>query len=123
MNTLPKWVLANPFPAIHDFESRTVIEQTALIYGAMNQLINEHNEMIERISAFEKSEEETREEFEMKITKVIKEFMCCWNEKTADLEKFAENIINNAIQEGKITVKEVYDPESESLDLIVGGEV
>lgn len=122
MNNLPNWVLTNRFPAIHDFESLTVIEQTARLYGAMNSLIDEWNKMIEQLSDFEKSEKESREEFELKITKVIKEFMCCWNEKTADVEKFAETIINNAIQAGRITVQEVYDPESESLDLIVGGE-
>lgn len=122
MNTLPKWVLANPFPAIHDFESLTVIDQTARIYGAMNQLIEEWNKMIDQLSGFEKSETESREEFELKITKVIMEFMCSWNQKTADLEKFAETIINEAIAAGKITITEVYDPESESLNMVVGGE-
>ena len=123
MNTLPKWVLANPIPAIHDFESLTVLDQTARIYGAMNQLINEWNKMIEQLSGFEKSETESREEFELKITKVIREFMCSWNQKTEDLERFAESIINEAIQDGKITITEVYDPETESLNMIVGGEV
>lgn len=123
MNTLPKWVLANPIPAIHDFESLTVLEQTARIYGAMNQLINEWNKMIEQLSGFEKSETESREEFELKITKVIREFMCSWNQKTEDLERFAESIINEAIQAGKITITEVYDPETESLNMVVGGEV
>lgn len=123
MNTLPKWVLVNPIPAIHDFESLTVIDQTARIYGAMNQLIEEWNKMIEQLSGFEKSETESREEFELKITKVIREFMCSWNQKTDNLEAFAKTIMNEAIAEGKITIEEVYDPETESLNLIVGGEV
>jgi hypothetical protein len=123
MNTLPKWLLANPFPALHDFESLTVIDQTARIYGAMNQLIEEWNKMIEQLSGFEKSETESREEFELKITKVIREFMCSWEQKTADLEKFAETIINGALSEGKLTIREVYDPETESLNMIIGGEV
>lgn len=123
MNTLPKWVLANPFPAIHDFESLTVIDQTARIYGAMNQLINEWNKMIEQLSGFEKSETESREEFELKITKVIMEFMCSWNQKTADLEEFARATINEAILNGRITITEVYNPDTESLDLVIGGEV
>lgn len=123
MNTLPKWVLANPIPAIHDFESLTVIDQTARIYGAMNQLIDEWNKMIEQLSGFEKSETESREEFEMRLTKVIREFICSWNQKIEDLESFAETIINEAIAAGKLTITEVYDPETESLDMIVGGEV
>lgn len=123
MNTLPKWVLANPFPAIHDFESLTVIEQTARIYGAMNQLIDEWNKMIEQLSGFEKSETEAREDFELKITKVIREFICSWEQKTSDLEAFAETILNEAIAAGRITITEVYDPETESLNMVVGGEL
>ena len=123
MNKLPKWVLANPFPALHDFESLTVIDQTARIYGAMNQLIEEWNKMIEQLSAFETSETESREEFELKITKVIREFMCSMEQKTQDLEKYAETLINDAIDAGRITIREVYDPESESLNTIIGGEV
>lgn len=123
MNKLPKWVLANPFPALHDFESLTVIDQTARIYGAMNQLIEEWNKMIEQLSGFEKSETESREEFELKITKVIREFMCRMEQKTQDLEKYAETLINDAIDAGRITIREVYDPESESLNTIIGGEV
>lgn len=122
MNQLPKWVLANPFPALHDFESLTVIDQTARIHGAMNQLIEEYNKMVEQLAAFEKSEQESREDFELKLTKVIREFMCSWEQKTADLELFAETIINEAIQAGKITITEVYDPETESLNMVVGGE-
>ena len=121
MNTLPKWALANPFPALHDFESLTVIDQTARIYGAINQLIEEWNKMIEQLSGFEKSETESREEFELKITKVIMEFMCSWNQKTEDLERFAETVINEAIESGRITIREVYDPETESLNMVVGG--
>jgi hypothetical protein len=123
MIQLPKWLPENPFPAIHDFESLTAIEQTARINGAMNQLICEYNKMLEYLAASEESEQESREEFELKITKVIREFMCSWEQKTADIERFAETIINEAIQTGKITITEVYDPETESLDLIVGGEV
>ena len=126
MNTLPKWVLANPFPAIHDFESLTVIEQTARVYGAMNAMITEYNKFAEtmnnQLCNFTETEEKARKEFELKITKVIMEFMCSWKQKTADLEKFAETIINEAIAAGKITITEVYDPESESLSMVVGGE-
>lgn len=123
MQALPKWIIANPFPALHDFESLTVLDQTARIYGAMNEMISEWNKMIEQLSAFEKSETESREQFETRLTKVIREFICSWNQKTEDLEKFAETVINEAIQAGKIKITEVYDPDKESLDIVVGGEV
>lgn len=127
MNVLPKWVLANHFPAIHDFESLTVLEQTARIYGAMNALIEEYNKFADsvnnQLSTFTESEEEARKEFELQITKVIREFMCCWEQKTADLNETAKTLFNEAIQAGKITIAEVYDPETESLNMVVGGEV
>jgi hypothetical protein len=122
MKLLPPWNIPATSPAIFDLESVTALEQTARMHDAINQLITEWNKMIEKLYALEKSETESREEFELKITKVIKEFMCSWNQKTADLEAFAATIINEAIQEGRIKITEVYDPETESLNLVVGGE-
>ena len=123
MQALPKWIIANHFPAIHDFESLTVLEQTARIYGAMNQMIGEWNKMVEQISAFENTETESREEFEKNITKVIREFICSWNQKTADLNGFAESMLNEALENGEIMIRGVYDPDTESLDFVYGGEV
>ena len=127
MNQLPKWALANPFPAIHDFESLTVLEQTARIYGAMTALIDEYNAFADavnnQLAKFTDEEQEARKEFELQITKVIREFVCNWDQKTADLEAFATSVINEAIQNGKLKITEVYDPETESLNMVVGGEV
>lgn len=44
MRKLPNWHLTNYKPAFYDFESLTVVEQTAKLYGAMQELINEYNE-------------------------------------------------------------------------------
>ena len=123
MKRLPLWNIPPTSPALFDIHSATVMEQTARMYDAMNQLIDEWGNMMKSIADFEKSEMESREEFETQITKVIREFMCSWNQKTEDLERFAESIINEAIQDGKITITEVYDPETESLNMVVGGKV
>ena len=128
MNVLPKWVLANPFPAIHDFESLTAIEQTARIYGAMNSLITEYNNFADQvnkqISEFTGAEKEAREEFELEITKTVNEFMCRMEQyMKTNLISTATTLINEAIASGAIIVQEVYDPESESLNIVPGGEV
>lgn len=123
MKRLPTWNILPTSPAVFDIHSATVLEQTALMYDAMNQLIDEWGNMMKSIAEFKKSEQASREEFETQITKVIREFMCSWNQKTEDLERFAESIINEAIQDGKITITEVYDPETESLNMVVGGKV
>lgn len=120
MNQLPKWVLANPFPAIHDFESLTVIDQTARIYGAMNTLINEYNRFADavnkQLSSFTESEEEKRKAFEESITKVMHQFRCDMNQYLAvNLEETAARILTSAINSGRIDF--AYDPETESLDV------
>lgn len=80
MNPLPKWALLNPFPAIHDFESLTVLEQTARVYGAMNGLIKEYNAFAEvvntQIASFTEDEQEAREAFETNITKIMRQLQC-----------------------------------------------
>lgn len=127
MNTLPMWVLANPFPAIHDFESLTVNEQTARIYGAMNQLISEYNKFADTVneqnSKFTESEQEAREEFELQITKVMREFRCAMEQYLKmNLENTAADLINAAIEDGRILVLQ-YDPETEALNIGLTGGV
>ena len=122
MNALPKWVLANPFPAIHDFESLTVIEQTARIYGAMNSLIEEYNKFADtvngQLSTFTESEQKSREEFEQEITKVMREFVCRMEKHwVVNMETTARDIINEAIEAGRMLI---YDPGTESLNLTGG---
>lgn len=127
MNLLPKWALVNPFPAIHDFESLTVIDQTARIYGAMNGLINEYNAFADQVnkhlSSFTGTEQKSREEFEEKITKVMREFMCSMEKYLKiNLEDTATTLINEAIEDGRILVQR-YDPETESLNIALTGGV
>lgn len=117
MKRLPPRNIPPTSPAVFDIHSATVLEQTVRMYDAMNQLIDEWGNMMKSIAEFEKSEQASREEFETQITKVIREFMCSWNQKTEDLERLAESIINEAIQDGKITITLVYDSETESLNM------
>lgn len=124
MQVLPNWVLANKYPAIHDYESLTVVEQTARIYGAMNALIEEFNNLADRANNFAESEQEARKEFELQITKVMNEFRCCMEQyMKLNLEGTAEKLLNEAITAGNISITEVYDPVTESLNMIIGGEV
>lgn len=133
MNLLPKWVLANPFPAIHDFESLTVIDQTARIYGAMQTLINEYNAFAEEVNnmvaTFAEDETNAREEFEKDITKVIREFICSSNEKFERNMKDIETIVTAAVKdyiesaEVRIEMNEEYDPNTKALTISLNGGV
>lgn len=123
MNLLPKWVLPPTLPSVYDSESFTALEMVSKLYGAVNELITQYNNTVEQLNGFQKEEKAAREEFELNLTKVIKQFICETESKFADLEATAANIVNEAIQAGRILVKEDYDPETESLNIIVGGEV
>lgn len=47
---LPHWVLVEKFPAFNDFESLTAIEQTARVYGKINELIENYNKYVSEIN-------------------------------------------------------------------------
>lgn len=51
MKRLPHWVLTDTFPAFYDSESATAIEQTAKLYGAMQELIDEYNQFVDDVNA------------------------------------------------------------------------
>ena len=109
MNQLPKWVLANPFPAIHDFESLTVIDQTARLYGAMQSLIDEYNAFAEeankQLASFTDDEAEARKEFELQITKVMNEYTCSMNQYLKiNLDDTATKVIISGMNDGTIPV-------------------
>lgn len=91
MNKLPAWHLVNPLPSFHDVESGTVVEMTAKVYGAMNDLIDEHNEFVnksnETLAEIEEKTVGAQEEFEKKITKTNGVFF-------QDVKKYVENNIN-----------------------------
>lgn len=127
MNLLPKWVLPPTMPSIYDSESFTSLEMVSKLYGAMNALIEEFNKFDKDINSqvenFIKNETEHREVFEYNITTVIKQFICSTEEKFTDLREVAKEEVNKAIQAGDIKIAEVYDPVTESLNMIVGGEI
>lgn len=43
---LPSWALVNRFPSFYDGESLTAIEQTARLYGKVNELIETYNHFV-----------------------------------------------------------------------------
>lgn len=146
MNKLPLWVLTNRYPSVFDSESKTAIEQTARVYGAMNDLIEEYNRYVEslnsEIAKFETGVIETETCFRNNITKVINEFISSMDNKMSNLESHLKlNIketLNTWVQEGALddTIMNsfenlksrvealeqnanavIYNEETESLDL------
>lgn len=126
MNQLPKWVIANPFPAIHDFESLTVIDQTARIYGAMQTLIGEYNKFADSVNTalgtFTEDETTARAEFETNITELYRAFSCQMEKYLRlNLDDTAAKVIIDGMNNGSIPVptdaglsKEKYPAEAKA---------
>ena len=128
MNQLPIWNFPATIPAVWDMESATAIEQAARVYTAMRELISEYNKFAEitnkQLSEFTETEQENREKFEENITKVMRGCICSIErEFKINLEPTIGKMLNEAIASGDIKITEVYDPETESLTMVVGGEV
>jgi phage shock protein A len=146
VNKLPNWILTHRFPSVYDSESKTAIEQTARVYGAMNDLIEEYNKYVEslnkEIALFETGVVSTQECFRNNITKVMNEFIESVDKKIILLESHLKTNIRETlttwIEEGslddtimnsfenlksRVEVLEqnanavVYNAETESLDL------
>ena len=91
MNLLPKWVLPSTTPAVHDFESATVLEQTAKAYAALNALLAEYKKFADDVNGlletFTEEESVARSDFECKIIKIYRDFQSRMNAKiTTDLD-------------------------------------
>lgn len=133
---LPHWVLTDTLPAFYDCESATAIQQTARLYGKIQELITIYNEFTREINRYITDFEEG----------IIKDFNCFQNcvIKTMDdyiqtidmkinlqdknIEEAIEymkdnlvstitNLFNQAIQSGNIkaSLLETYNPDDESL--------
>ena len=138
---LPHWFLTDKRPAFYDTESGSAIEQTAKVYGAMQTLIDEYNKFADSVNkALEGFELETKEEqecFKTCITNLIETYI-----KSIDLAidkqdlkidnaiaymkdnivSTTTNVIQDAIDKGTITIVSNYDPETESLNMVVTEE-
>ena len=140
MYLLPNWVATNKYPAFFDTNSGTAIEQTALVYGAMQDLIKEYNTFADNVNKIIKDNEdlltEDNECFKHYIQELVKNFMLCvdnqilrQNEKIQENEQYmvdnitqtTTDIINQKIANGEIVVATVYNEQTESMEIIGTG--
>lgn len=124
MINLPKWRLTNKFPAFYDTESGSAIEQTAKVYGAMQELINEHNEFIvELTKQFNNFKGETGveiDQFKTSVTELLENYIKTVDSKLTQQDLNISNI-DKKIDEmpSKLVIEQVYNGESEAMDLII----
>ena len=95
INLLPKWKLPEVFTSLYDHESATSIEMTSKLYGAVQELIKDYNEFVEKIKISVK-------EFEDGTTKDYNAFKIA-------MSQLFENFINTVELKIKSQDKEIND--------------
>lgn len=133
---LPHWVLTNPSPAFYETEGGTAIEQTALLYKKMEELINNYNEFVTEINnsidEFISNTLADQEEFEIKINQMIHDFteLVSTELKSQDTEiknaiDYMKTHIDNSVNDILLDLFETnqvelafeYNTDTESLDI------
>lgn len=135
---LPKWVVANKYPAFYDLESMTAVEQTARLHGAMRDLIESYNTFVSLVDSeltnFSEEYQHNNEVHEVSIRQLIQDFfdsvetaLQLQNSKItevdgylkANLERTIVTTLNNAIKSGSIKVGVTYNEETEEISIVL----
>ena len=138
LNILPDWILTGTRPAIYDVDSDSTIEQTARVYHAMKELQLEITKYITELDKalkdFKDGVIKDEEEFKTCMTKLIHDYIRMIDEKIKlqdkeiaeaisymkdNLRGFANELIQEMIDNGELTIESVYDAENESLSIVI----
>ena len=139
---MPGWSIVNPFPANYDVESKTVIEQTARMYGKVNELIESYNTFTTNIenktNEFIETTNGDYEAFKISIRQEFQDFIDTIELKLNEQQKIIDNavsymsdniisttrnLINDGIAKGVFTVAVHYDETTENLNIVTDGSV
>lgn len=95
---LPNWCLTGSKPAFYDTESATAVEQTAKLYGVIQELINDYNKFTEEINTsiteFIESTNQDQECFKKHIDKIVHDYIAMLDDKV----KLQDKKLNEAIE-------------------------
>lgn len=133
---LPHWVLSNPNPSFFETEGGTVLEQTAIMYKKVQELIDGYNEFVDEINKeideFISNTLADQEEFEVKINQMIYDFTTLvdleiknQNALVKDAVDYLKNNLNatvnqeifNMFESQELRLDFSYNTETESLDI------
>lgn len=135
---LPKWNLHGNRPTFYDADAVTMLELASTLHGSMNALIDDYNKFVDNvnktITEFIDTTEKDQEVFQVAIRQEFQDFINVIelnianqnnkiNDMVANQVQITQGIINEAIQAGGLEIYESYDEATESLNLVVTGEV
>lgn len=138
LKPLPIWTLNEKHPAFFDSESLTAIEQTARVYGKMQELVDSYNsfaaDVNETIHDWNNNIISNYNDFRAKIEKITENYIKCvdlkLHEHDKEIRKAIDYMKNNldrtvteevsrSIASGTLTVDLSYLPDSENLNLVI----
>lgn len=141
MINLPEWKLTL-CPPLYDTFSKSPTEQTAQVYAKMRELVEAFNTFSEEFNkALNEHINKTQgdiSEFKVEVTSIMNEYIKSVDNEISlmhqhldellknyerDVEAQTRAIIQEALNEGILTITEVYDEETEALNFIIGGNV
>lgn len=110
---LPNWVLTNRQPAFYDTESASALQQTAKIYGKMQELLVDYDKFIAEINEYIKFYQESTDRdlamFKYKIEKKIYDFTQAleikYTEQDLEIDKAIQYMKDNLVE----TIKNLND--------------
>ncbi len=121
---LPKWILTDIHPGFYDSENGTILEQTAHIYGKMNELIEEYNKFADDINIsitnYVESDKKDNEEFKTCLISLVNNYI-----KTIDMKIDEYNLLikNHAeqIKEQDVKIDDLLIEIRNNLDASIQG--
>lgn len=152
LKPLPPIALTNLQPSFYDVESASAIEMVSKLYAYIQNMVNDYNAFVTEVNTeIENFENDTNrnidcftscikqlmlnyiESIDMKIAlqdNKIEEAINDQNDVIANAVQYmknniiqtASNVVNDAIDEGKILVAITYDEPTEALNIVVNRE-
>ena len=135
---LPYWVVPNTLPGFYETEGATAIQMVARIYGKIQDLIEDYNKFVDQVNQhieeYETNINQSFDCFKNNIIQTMNDYIetidnkiNIQDDKIAEAIQYmkdnivatATEVINQAIENGDITVSVSYDEPTEALNIIV----
>lgn len=120
---LPHWVLTSTRPAFYDTESGSTLEQTARVYGKMQELIEDYNKFVDEINKsiteFIEGGNKDSEAFKTCITSLIENYITCIDSKM-NSQDLKLKVQDERIEEQNSTVYEAVTYFKTRVDETIG---
>ena len=121
MYKLPKWCITDTMPGFYDMESATAIEQTAKLYKAMNDLVDEYNTFADStnkiIEDFINGTNSDYELFKLEMAQKFEEFIGVVELKLGAQDKEIQDAINYMKSNIEPTIQKLIKDMNEAGEL------